>query len=657
MTRAALATLILLSAALSAPALAGAVSGPSEWRLYDANDDGCLDKADTRILFGDGLWRPTVDVNGDGQKNSGDAFALMVLMTKWDRSADMKTNDDDFGPQEPVSLPEPDVAAATSLASRLLVDAAAKLPVGQEERLMQEWPTFQFLARPEQAALLDEAGMLALAEHNLDVAQWAFARALDRDPSRASALSNLGFTLCEQGRGADALTLLSRARQMDPRSAVASNNIGWVFARTGQDDEAGRFYREAIKAAPSVAQYQLNLGVVLLRKGNDDEARQAFAQAARLNPDDREALLMSVATSPLQPAAMEAYRAKYEQDRDEFNKQLEEEHGFGPDGGMPAWESAPPSDKIEQIVRQEEERIGRQRDDVIAALTQETKDKLRETVKPVQMQGKSAREDWARFWEGFPGTFEALQTVISEADLRACQVATEYEKRAAAAILGLDRTILELALTQAQADMAAYRDGAEARQAFEKTVDTLYEERMRRAAERLRNAHGTLHLDLSPEDRETREASLLTFMAIVGAAFGDEAYGKDFDEAPKPGAMDKINFKMDEEPTFGLSLGMVGAEWKPESNEFKLQVGQGIIVAGTWSPARGFGFQAGTGVSFTEGAFKVSAANYVKFGSDGSITVDYKVGGGMAGPNLGTKWSGSMSTTVQAATHEPIGTW
>jgi Tfp pilus assembly protein PilF len=655
MMRAALAATMLLSAAISAPALAGPTGDPLQWRLYDANADGCLDKADAHILFGDGVWRPTVDVNRDGARDSADAFALMVLMTKWDRSADMKTSDDDFVPREPVSLPEPSVAAAISLASRLLVDAATRLPAGQEERLMQEWPTFEFMGRPEQAALLDEAGMLALVEHNLDVAQWAFARAVDLDADRSSAMSNLGFTLCEQGRTAEALVLLSWARQMDPQSAVASNNIAWVFARTGQTEEAERFYREAIKAAPDVAQYQLNLGVVLLRQGSDDGAREAFARAARLNPDDREALLMSVATSPLKPEAMEKYRARYDEYRDEINGQLVED--YGPDAGMPAWENVNAADRIEEIVRQEEDRIRRARDEVLEELAQDTRRTLRTTVQPVEMQGESALADWKRFWAGYPGTYEKLEAIISEANLRACQVATEYEKRSAAATLNLDRVILELALTQAQSEMAAYQDGAEARAAFERTIDSLYEDRMRWAAERLRTARDTASLNLSPEDKDTRQAALLTFMAIVDAALANKDYGEDFDKAPEPKAVGEIKWKMDVDPTMGVSLGMVGAEWNSNTNEFKLQVGQGIIVAGTWSPANGFGFQAGVGVSVTEGSTKFSLANYLKFGSDGSITVDYKAGGGVSGAHLGEKWSGSASTTLRAATHEPVGTW
>jgi hypothetical protein len=221
MMRTALVATMLVSAAVGAAAQTGAAN----WRPLDANADGCLDEADARAIFPNGLWHPTVDINGDGQKDSQDAFALMLLRSRWDRNADMQVDDDDFAPVAPVSLPEPDIAAATSLTSRLLVQATAKLPPGQEDRLMQEWPTFQFLGRPEQAALLEEAGVLALAEHNLDVAQWAFARSAQADITRASALADLGYTLCEQGAYADALTLLSRARQMDPASAPTAGNI------------------------------------------------------------------------------------------------------------------------------------------------------------------------------------------------------------------------------------------------------------------------------------------------------------------------------------------------------------------------------------------------------------------------------------------------
>lgn len=645
------ALLLTALAALSLPALSAEVP---DWHRYDANDDGCLDKTDMGIMLKDGLWHPTVDVNQDGKHDTRDGFALMVLMTQWDRSADQQVNDDDFSPAEPISLPQPDVAAATSLAARLLVDAGAKLPPGQEDRLMQEWPTFTALGRPEQASLMEEAGMLALSQQNLDVAQWAFARSFDLDPARDSALGNLGFTLGQQGRTGEALTLLSRARQMNPRAAATNSNIGWLFARTGQEQEALSYYREAIREAPDVAQYRLNVGVMLLRGGDDEGAKAAFALAARLNPHDREALMMSVATNPAKPGAMEAYRAEYEKYREQANKELQEE-GMEPD--QPSWEDLPTSDKIEELIRQEYDRVRRERDAVIASLTEETKQKLIKTVEPVLMQGKSAKEDWARFFAGFPSTTEELVATIDAANLRSCIIATEYKRRAAAAVLGLDRTILELALTEAQAEMAGFTDGDQARHQFERTVDELYEQRMRWAEEELRTAKDTLYLELHPVDEETIQASVLTFMAITVKAIEDPVYGKDFKADGDANPLSKVNLKVDQEPAFGLSLGLVGVEWKPDSNEFKLQVGQGIIAAGTWSPKNGFGFQVGTGVSITEGSWKASAANYIKFGSDGSITVDYKVGAGAAGPSLGAKWSGSASTTLRAATHEPIMAW
>ena len=125
---------------------------------------------------------------------------------------------------------------------------------------MQEWPTFTALGRPEQASLMEEAGMLALSQQNLDVAQWAFARSFDLDPARDSALGNLGFTLGQQGRTGEALTLLSRARQMNPRAAATNSNIGWLFARTGQGQGALPSSREAIRLAPADAQSSANVG-------------------------------------------------------------------------------------------------------------------------------------------------------------------------------------------------------------------------------------------------------------------------------------------------------------------------------------------------------------------------------------------------------------
>jgi hypothetical protein len=168
----------------------------------------------------------------------------------------------------------------------------------------------------------------------------------------------------------------------------------------------------------------------------------------------------------------------------------------------------------------------------------------------------------------------------------------------------------------------------------------------------------TAYLDLRPDQQDATMLTIAGFMPIVARAASDKDYGKDFlgkkDDFPTLDA--KIKTPGLDEPAFGLSLGVVGVEWNSQSNEFKLQAGQGLIAAGTWSPTSGFGFQLGVGVSVTEGPFKVKAGNFIKFGSDGSINVDYKGGATVGAGPVSAGWTDSITIPVRAAMYEPVGT-
>lgn len=622
------------------------------WQRFNVNKDKQLDQADKTIIFKGGVWNPTIDVNGDGRKDIADAYALLLLTATWDRNADLTVSADDFTPLPPVSLPEPDAVAARTLASTCRQELASKVPADLEDKLKQEWEPLKIVTATDEGALYEESGAVALTQHNLEVAQWAYAKACELAPLRDSVYANLAFTLAQRGRYRDALVLLAYARKLQPTSGVTSNNIAWIFARNGQLALARQYYQEAIDVLPDVAQYHMNLGVVLLRMDNQPGARAEFDKAAKLNPDDRDALFMALATNPPAPAKMAEAQAQYEKGRDEYNKTVSE------DEQMPPWGELDTETKIDELISQAAGRVSREKDAALKELTEQTKLRIQDATTPAAPQWKDAREDFNRWKQNGQSAYNQVLRVSGDGNIRAAELATEYKRKQGAAILEVGNQVLQLALTEAQADMAGYTDAKQARQAFEKTVDNLYTRKMAYAQQQMLTGTDTAYLDLRPDDQNALMLTATGFMPIVAAAASNADYGKDFlakkDEFPTLDT--KVKTPGLDEPAFGLSLGVVGVEWNTQSNEFKLQAGQGLIAAGTWSPTSGFGFQLGVGVSVTEGPVKVKAGNFVKFGSDGSINVDYKGGATVGAGPISTGWTDSISVPVRAAMYEPVGT-
>ena len=644
----ALGVLVFAATARAAP------DSAAQWRTLDVNHDGKFDRSDISLIVQDGLWHPSVDVNGDGKKDMADFFALELLLTTGDRNGDGAVTADDFTLLPPLALPQPDAGAAAKLVAAALAEAAPNVPASQETTLMQQWPQYATVDDTVRAALWDEAGTLALAVHNLDVAQWALARACTLNPQRPSALSSLGFILSQRNRPADALVLLAQARKLAPTLAPASNNIGWVFARNGQLDDADRYYAEATTHAPDVGQYHLNRGVILLRKNDPAHAAGEFTQASTLAPGDRDALMMSVAMTPASVVDDSQYEPGYQQYQAEIMKE-------DPNAGGPPWADLDLPTKLSEILRQQEEVFRKQRNDAIEALTDETNQAIIATVAAVMPQGTSAVADWKRYWGGVAAAQYRLAALDVSSRTRAGAIEIQLQRRIWANRISNDRLILQFALMDAQAKMVAARDSAAAaKNAFDQAIANEYDAPMRQAAQHLSAIPGAMQrrLELSTEADTRSRGLLLIWMGIfTGAANDPEHYGKGFfDHGPPAGILAKIKAAQDD-PSFGLSIGMVGLEWDPVANAWKLQVGQGLIVAGTWSPKSGFGFQVGAGVSITEGTWKASAATYIKFGSDGSVTVVDKASAGLSGPTLGTKLGGSLSTEICPASHEPVGTF
>lgn len=112
-----------------------------------------------------------------------------------------------------------------------------------------------------------------------------FQHALEVTENNWMAQGNLGWTLTEQGRLAEAIPHYVEALQTHPAFAPAHNNLGVTLGRLGRFGEAEAQFRQALLLAPRFADAHTNLGVVLRQRGAVDEAISQYREALRIRPD------------------------------------------------------------------------------------------------------------------------------------------------------------------------------------------------------------------------------------------------------------------------------------------------------------------------------------------------------------------------------------
>ncbi|MFN8094843.1 MAG: tetratricopeptide repeat protein [Vicinamibacteria bacterium] len=109
------------------------------------------------------------------------------------------------------------------------------------------------------------------------------------DAADPDALTSLGMAQARTGDTAAALATFGRILERDPTNALALVNVGTVRLMTGDRDVA----RQAFEAAldfDDLARAHNALGVIAAREGRWDEAIERWRRAAALDPRDYQAL-------------------------------------------------------------------------------------------------------------------------------------------------------------------------------------------------------------------------------------------------------------------------------------------------------------------------------------------------------------------------------
>jgi len=133
-------------------------------------------------------------------------------------------------------------------------------------------------------------GIIAHQAGNSRMACDLIRRAIQLDPAFATACSDLGNVLIQQGELDDAISWYRRAIEISPEFPAAYNNLGNAYQMNDSPQEAIACYRKAIELQPDYAEAHRNLGSAFRRTGDVAAALDAFETAVALNPAFAEAL-------------------------------------------------------------------------------------------------------------------------------------------------------------------------------------------------------------------------------------------------------------------------------------------------------------------------------------------------------------------------------
>jgi tetratricopeptide (TPR) repeat protein len=630
--------LVLLCAV---PGLAAAQTASTGWQALDVNRDGRFDASDIdEIMRRGGQGQPSIDVNRDGKKDLDDFWRLLALLTQWDRDASGFVDGADALPPGTLRLPPaPQRDGTLALADRSAREFAGLVPdlAALQTSMSTTWKApLTDDDRDATAGYYENIGVRALLVGNLELAGWGFARAVQSQPERVTAVSNLGFVLSELERYDDALELLAWSLKLLPGACAVQANVATIFARHRQTPEALRHYRAAGAACPRTGQYRLNEGAALLRMDSTAAALVAFRAAERLTPLDVEATAMVWSLDPPRMPPLTSLAASWEKERQDMARELAE---LGEDPGANPyrpWAVTPYEERIHHALITAAEKANAEFDTAREQLRAAMQQRIEALAGPFVPTAPSCGH-WRMWVEGVNEMTQAVIDTQVEAQRRVAALDEVRQRKSAANRLAMDPLILSMAMTEGQRRMPT-----QGRAGFEEPV-RYYEMTMEGVRNDLVTARGAAAfnlIELDPDDIFSRATSPLYIMAGILMECEQELAG---------GGVTLP------EPQFGLDIALAGFSLKPGTCEIRIRAGQGLLVAGTWSPIAGFGFEYGTGVDVRMGPVTMGAASYTRIGSDGSITDMTNVSAGVSAGALSSVYELGSATAAFAAQHAPVG--
>lgn len=117
-----------------------------------------------------------------------------------------------------------------------------------------------------------------------------FERAIELDPSYATAHHWYSYYLAATGQLNSAVESVRRAERLDPLSLSISKSVGLMLSLLGEYNQAEEHLRRGIEMEPGFADAHIRLGWVLFRKGENEEAIAEFQKAIDLSGESTEYL-------------------------------------------------------------------------------------------------------------------------------------------------------------------------------------------------------------------------------------------------------------------------------------------------------------------------------------------------------------------------------
>lgn len=121
---------------------------------------------------------------------------------------------------------------------------------------------------------------------DLDGAEQAFRRAVERDPDYPDALANLGHVLLRTGRAAEAEPLFRRAIDHDREHGLANLSLGAILYEQGRPELAVLHLQAGIRRELTNRPGQFTLAMALHELGRFDEAITAYRRLVAAGDDD-----------------------------------------------------------------------------------------------------------------------------------------------------------------------------------------------------------------------------------------------------------------------------------------------------------------------------------------------------------------------------------
>ena len=125
----------------------------------------------------------------------------------------------------------------------------AEVAARQRRAQTEEWRAAP--RDPRASKVAAEAGRAALSRLSLPVAEAAFNRALEADPTNVAAIAGLAEVAFERSRYTEALDYARRAAQQAPRSPRYLMLLGDAYFKLLRFADAQKAYEKALKIAPN----------------------------------------------------------------------------------------------------------------------------------------------------------------------------------------------------------------------------------------------------------------------------------------------------------------------------------------------------------------------------------------------------------------------